>query len=132
MNPLINAVLEERFDKATEEAIAADKYIKAHQNEDLKTQKPLLGLPITIKESCVVKSMSLTGCSLLRKGIRATDDSVTVKKIKEAGAIILLVSATPEYCVTIETNTLLNGTTRNPYNEQKTCGGSSGGEVSKI
>jgi fatty acid amide hydrolase 2 len=67
--------------------------------------------------------------SLKRCGIKADEDSEAVKLIRKAGAIPLLVSNTPEFCLSWETNNLVTGRTCNPYNFLRTSGGSSGGEV---
>lgn len=75
--------------------------------------------------------MSLTGASLSRTGHRCLEDGEAVKKLKEAGAIILLVSNTPELCIGWEASNYLVGRTKNPYDTRRSAGGSSGGEVSK-
>jgi fatty acid amide hydrolase 2 len=67
--------------------------------------------------------------SLPRCGIKADKDGEAVKLIRKAGAIPLLVSNTPELCLSLETTNLVTGRTRNPYNALRTSGGSSGGEV---
>lgn len=74
--------------------------------------------------------MSYTGGSLLRKGIKALVDGPTVKIIKDAGAIPLLVSNTSEFCTSLHSYNFLYGHTLNPYDRRRTPGGSSGGEVS--
>lgn len=73
--------------------------------------------------------MSHTVGSLNRLQIKATVDSIPVYNLRSAGGIILLVSATPEYCSSIETFSFINGRCLNPYDFRRTCGGSSGGEV---
>jgi fatty acid amide hydrolase 2 len=67
--------------------------------------------------------------SLPRRGIKADNDSEAVALMRKAGAIPLLVSNTPELCLSWETNNLVTGRTLNPYNLLRTSGGSSGGEV---
>jgi fatty acid amide hydrolase 2 len=67
--------------------------------------------------------------SLPRRGIKTDKDGEAVKLIREAGAIPLLVSNTPELCLSLETTNLVTGRTMNPYNALRTSGGSSGGEV---
>lgn len=69
------------------------------------------------------------GC-LLRKGTIAEDDGEAVKELKKAGGIPIAVTNTPEYGMSWETNNLVTGCTRNPYNFYRSAGGSSGGEVS--
>lgn len=89
---------------------------------------PLLGVPFTCKESVAVKDMSQEGGSVPRVGIKAKKDAVVVAKLKAAGAIPLLVSSTPEYCLSWECSNLVNGRTSNPFDSSRTSGGSSGGE----
>ncbi|GJQ74757.1 hypothetical protein Trydic_g21604 [Trypoxylus dichotomus] len=130
VNPIINAVVEDRFEDALEQARQADKFLDENPNkiDDLRINKPFFGIPITIKESIAVKGMSYTGGSLNRKNVKAEKDSVVVQRLKEAGVIPLLVSNTSEYCSSIETYNKIIGYTYNPYNTQYSSGGSSGGE----
>lgn len=60
---------------------------------------------------------------------RATSDANVVTKIREAGGIPILVSNTPELCMWWHTFNKVTGATKNPYDNRKTAGGSSGGEV---
>lgn len=60
---------------------------------------------------------------------KATKNAVAVSRVRKAGAIVLLVSNTPELCLNWETSNKVTGTTRNPYDTNRTPGGSSGGEV---
>ena len=60
---------------------------------------------------------------------KATENASVVSLVRKAGAIVLLVSNTPELCLNWETNNKVTGTTKNPYDTRKTPGGSSGGEV---
>lgn len=69
------------------------------------------------------------GCVDL-SGRKAASDGGAVSKLRNSGAIPLLVSNTPELCLGWETSNLLRGTTNNPYCLSRTPGGSSGGEVS--
>lgn len=130
VNPIINAVVEEQFVVALEEAKAIDTALLANEIdiEELKITKPLLGVPVTIKESVGLKGMSFSVGSKQRMGFKATEDGGAVVHLRSAGAIPLLVSNTPEYCLYWETNNLVTGCTRNPYNTHYTSGGSSGGE----
>lgn len=59
----------------------------------------------------------------------AEEDADVVKYLREAGAIVLLVSNTPELCLCWETFNNKIGRTNNPFNTKRTPGGSSGGEV---
>ncbi|KAK9702945.1 Amidase [Popillia japonica] len=153
VNPIINAIVEDRFKEALDKnpvAKEVDKYLDKNPDKinELKTTKPFLGIPITVKEAIAVRGklhlemgipitvkeaiavrgMSYTGGSVTRKNIKAEKDSVVVQHLKNAGLIPLLVSNTPEYDTSLETYNKLSGYTYNPYNTLYTCGGSSGGE----
>src|SRR5690625_2944967 len=81
----LNAIVEERFTEAIEEAKKADEYLKTKQ----KPIGPLHGVPISVKESFDVKGMKTTGGLFHLKDHVAKQDAFVVKKLKEAGAIIL-------------------------------------------
>nr|XP_023017549.1 fatty-acid amide hydrolase 2-B-like [Leptinotarsa decemlineata] len=131
VNPIINAIIEDRFQEALEDAKKVDALLAGPSVnlEELKEKCPLLGVPITIKGSIEVKNMKSTSGMVKRADIIAKEDAVTVKYAREAGAIILLTSNIPELCLNWESTNKLIGTTKNPYNTTRTCGGSSGGEV---
>ncbi|KAH8313651.1 hypothetical protein KR067_009712 [Drosophila pandora] len=134
VNSHLNALIESRFPAALKEAQNADDLIAGCASQEavekLFEERPLLGLPMTVKESCALEGMTFSVGSLFRKNVKANADGEAVKKLRTAGAIPLLVSATPEYCFSIETDTLLNGRSINPYDFERTPGGSSGGEGS--
>lgn len=132
VNPLINAVVEERFAAALEEAKKADDLIASAQTIWLIKTYPLLGVPFTVKESCALKGAPLTGGSLPRRSVRATADGEAVANLRAAGCIPLLVSNTPEYCLSWESYNHVTGRTLNPYDPRRTAGGSSGGEGALI
>lgn len=128
VEPLLNAVIEDRFDEAINDAKRADKIVADTSLIYVIENYPLLGVPFTVKESIALKGMSHVGGSLPRVGTRAVKDANVIERLKAAGAIPLLVSTTPEYCLSWECSTLVNGRTLNPYNSSRTAGGSSGGE----
>lgn len=128
VEPFLNAVVEDRFDEAISDARKADKIIAETSLIYVIENYPLLGVPFTCKESIAVKGMSHVGGSIPRIGTRATKDAAVVERLKAAGAIPLLVSSTPEYCLSWECSNLVRGRSLNPYDSSRTCGGSSGGE----
>ncbi|XP_055587613.1 fatty-acid amide hydrolase 2-B-like [Uranotaenia lowii] len=132
VNPLINAVVEERFSAAIDEARKADEMIANMQTIWLIKTYPLLGVPFTVKESCGLKGALFTGGSLPRAGIKASCDGEAVALLRAAGCIPLLVSNTPEYCLSWESYNHITGRTLNPYDNRRTAGGSSGGEGALI
>ncbi|XP_061387269.1 fatty-acid amide hydrolase 2-B-like [Musca vetustissima] len=131
VNPHINAIVEDRFEEALTDAKRADDLIFKCANSQLPqlyARYPLLGIPFTVKEACGLKGMSFVVGSLQRVDTKAKRDCIAVENLKSAGAIPLLVSANPEYCFSIETNSYTNGKCLNAYDFRRTCGGSSGGE----
>lgn len=134
VNPYLNAVVEDRFQDAVRDAQEVDKLVASHckTEQEIEKETPLLGVPFTAKESCSVKGMSQCVGSLPRYGIKADKDSEVVALMRKAGAIPLLVSNTPELCLSWETTNLVTGRTLNPYNLLRTSGGSSGGEAALI
>ena len=134
VNPLLNAIVEDRFEAALEEAQEVDRQLAKGTlgpAEELARTKPLLGLPVSIKESLAVEGMSNTAGRKLREKKVALSDAPVVHQIKRAGGIVLLVSNTPELCLCWETYNQCTGLTRNPYNLHRTAGGSSGGEAAR-
>ncbi|MGC9027626.1 MAG: amidase [bacterium] len=125
VNPVINAMVKDRFDAAIEEAKNADIVVK---NSDPDKLPPFHGVPCTIKESFKLKGMPNTSGLVARKNIIADDDATAVARLKKAGAIPLGVTNTPELCMWMETDNKLYGRTNNPYNPKHIVGGSSGGE----
>ncbi|VVC89393.1 unnamed protein product [Leptidea sinapis] len=132
VNLQLNAVVDQRFREAMEEARAVDGEVAAARSagtlDQLFKNKPLLGIPFTVKESCSLAGLSnAVGC-VDWEGRRATSDGEAVARMRKAGGIPLLVSNTPELCLGWETTNLVTGTTNNPYCIARTSGGSSGGE----
>ncbi|XP_060526675.1 fatty-acid amide hydrolase 2-B-like isoform X2 [Cylas formicarius] len=130
VNPIINAIVEDRFEEAIKDAKAVDEYLKTTSLSELEIEKikPLLGVPMTIKESCSVKGMSTSVGIVSRIGMKAERDGEAVAILRSSGAILLLVSTTPEFCLSWETYNFITGCTRNPYDSTRTSAGSSGGE----
>jgi fatty acid amide hydrolase 2 len=125
VNPLLNAVVKERFEEAQKEAKNADQIIKKEQMDKIP---PFLGVPCTIKECFAFKGMPNTGGLYSRRNYIAQVDATVVQRVKEAGAIPLGITNVPELCMWMETYNTFYGRTKNPYNQKRIVGGSSGGE----
>lgn len=128
VNPKINA-LTQRFpdDVCLQEADIIDAQLS-------KTpMKPLAGLPITIKDLLNVKGLvcSAGSAGLFKLG-PATEDATLVKRLKNAGAIVIGLTNVPEFCRGGDSSNLLYGTTNNPYDLSRTSGGSSGGSAALL
>ena len=121
-----NGELNALITNVIEDPIAAAQAVDARRaaGEDLP---PLAGVPITIKENIDVTGQPTTNGLPALKDFIATDDSPLVKNFKEAGAIIVGRSNTPEFSMRGTTYNPLRGRTNNPWDSEISCGGSSGG-----
>ncbi|XP_046674523.1 fatty-acid amide hydrolase 2-A-like [Homalodisca vitripennis] len=134
VNPELNCVVQDRFEQALQEARKVDLQLAAGTmtEERMREERPLLGVPITVKESIALKGMSHNSGRVKPKQRVATEDASFVRRLKEAGCIPLLVSNTPEVCMCWETFNNVTGRTNNPYDARRTPGGSSGGEAALL
>ena len=121
-NPTLNAIVTLTAESALEEAQAADAA--------LAKQAPLgalHGLPVAHKDLFLTKGVRTTFGSPIYQDFIPEHDSLPVERLKKAGAISLGKTNTPEFGAGSQTFNSLFGTTPNPYDLTKTCGGSSGG-----
>ncbi|XP_055903384.1 fatty-acid amide hydrolase 2-B-like [Eupeodes corollae] len=135
VNPILNAIVEDRCAGAIRDAKQVDQLIKTTPPEQLKAlfeRHPLLGIPFTVKESCGVKGMSHVVGNEHRYFLQSENNGEAVELLRDAGCIPLLVSANPEFCQSWETTTKTHGRCNNPFDTTKTPGGSSGGEGALI
>jgi len=93
---------------------------------------PLHGLPVTVKSSIATAGYRCEIGSLLHKGETANEDAVVVARLRAAGALILGTTNCPEFLMAYETASRLHGRTRNPWDLERSPGGSSGGESAAI
>jgi fatty acid amide hydrolase 2 len=129
-NPALNAFIATRFDEARAEADAADARVAAaREDEELP---PLLGVPVTIKESFALAGMPHTSGSVLREHVTAERSATAVQRLVDAGAIPLGVTNVSELTLWIEAENRLFGRTNNAYDPRRTAGGSSGGEGASV
>jgi Asp-tRNA(Asn)/Glu-tRNA(Gln) amidotransferase A subunit family amidase len=105
---------------------AADAADRARRQD---RSKPLLGLPVTIKDSIDVEGLPCTGGSVARAKYRPKVDATVVSRLRAAGAIVLAKTNVPEYSSAYETDNLVHGRTNHPLDPERTPGGSSGGEA---
>lgn len=130
VNPVLNAVVDDRFRQALQEAEEIDqKLAEGKYTEQDFIEKPFLGVPFTTKESTSCKGMKWSFGLVCRKHIIAQEDAEMVKNMKNAGAILLGVTNIPQLNLWGETFNPLYGLTKNPYNTTRNVGGSSGGEA---
>lgn len=126
VNPAINAVIAQRFERALDEARQAEQQVMhATDPDDLP---PLLGLPYTTKEYIQAEGMPLTAGIWSRRREIAPCDAETVCRLRKAGAILIGITNVPEGGLWMETYNDVYGRTVNPWNPGRSAGGSSGGE----
>ena len=129
VNPVINAVVEERFDAALEEADAADRRVdEARAADRLDQLPPCHGVPCTIKEVFAFPGLRQTSGLVSRRDSIATEEATAVTRLRAAGAIVMGSTNVSELCMWMETSNKVYGRTNNPYDPSRIVGGSSGGE----
>lgn len=122
VNPKVNAICTLNADEALAEARVKDEALAKGA-----VPGPLYGLPIAIKDMANTKGIRTTfGSTLFEDNIPDFDD-LFVTRIREAGAIIIGKTNTPEFGAGSHTFNKVFGITRNPYNTDRSAGGSSGG-----
>lgn len=122
INPRLNALC--LVD--VEAALAAAKDSERRWRKD-KPLSPLDGVPVSIKELVRVKGWPVRMGSKLTDNTPSDTESPAVTRLREAGAIVFAQSTSSEYGHKGVTHTPLHGITRNPWNMERTPGGSSGG-----
>ncbi|MEC9280189.1 MAG: amidase family protein, partial [Chloroflexota bacterium] len=122
VNPTVNAIVTLHSDRAMDGAKAADESIS---NGD--ALGPLHGLPTAVKDLTLTKGIRTTFGSRIYEDNVPDHDAIIVERIRKAGAIVIGKTNTPEFGAGSNTFNALFGSTLNPYDTSKTCGGSSGG-----
>ena len=126
VNPKLNAVVA-LVDGAMERAREAEKAIMQGQSWG-----PLHGVPFTIKDCVDTEGVRSTRGSKLFEDYIPNADATVVKRLKEAGGIFIAKTNMPEFALWWETDNLVYGRTKNPWQHGRTPGGSSGGEAASI
>ena len=120
----LNAVVTRSFDRAREEAINAEKAVLNGEELGL-----LHGLPVGIKDLEATDGIRTTLGSQLYADHVPNKDQGSVANIRAEGGIIIGKTNTPEFGAGANTRNLVFGATGNPFDTEKTCGGSSGGSA---
>src|SRR3954452_16838754 len=127
VNPRLNAVVVPLFEHAMAEAAASDE--RRRRSESLG---PLEGVPVTVKESYDVAGTPTTAGVVARAGRVAAADSEIVRRLREAGAVIVGKTNVSQLLLYNEADNPVYGRTANPWAEDRASGGSSGGEAAII
>jgi amidase len=122
----INAVCVRDFGRALDAARAADAALARGE------ARPLLGIPLTIKESYNVAGLPTTWGIPAQKDFRPTEDALAISRVKDAGGVILGKTNVPLGLGDWQSYNEIYGTTNNPYDLNRTPGGSSGGSSAAL
>ncbi|MGI6374299.1 MAG: Asp-tRNA(Asn)/Glu-tRNA(Gln) amidotransferase subunit GatA [Patescibacteria group bacterium] len=125
-NPVINAVITVCEDLALEQAKAADQRLAAGERGGL------LGIPYLCKDNLMTKGVKTTAGSKMLANYLAPYDATVVKKLKEAGAILLGKTNLDEFAHGASTESSAFGPTKNPHDLSRVPGGSSGGSAAAV
>ncbi|KQS79909.1 glutamyl-tRNA(Gln) amidotransferase subunit A [Methylobacterium sp. Leaf361] len=126
VDPQVNAIV-----TVAEGALAAAKEAEAAVMEG-RELGPLHGVPFTVKDSIDTAGVLTQRGSPIFKGRTPDADATSVARMKKAGGILLAKTNLPEFSYWIESDNLLSGRSNNPWDLDRTPGGSSGGESAAI
>lgn len=126
VDPRVNAVVTV-VDGALDAARAAERAVLAGAELG-----PLHGVPFSVKDSIDTAGVPTQRGSPIFKGRIPDTDATSVARLKAAGGILLAKTNLPEFSYWIESDNLLSGRSNNPWDLERTPGGSSGGESAAI
>jgi len=130
LNPKLNAFVQVDAERARKQAKAAEAALTSRPGAD--SLGALHGVPVSIKSSIDVAGELCECGTALRKGLIPQRDAPLVARLRAAGAIILGTTNVPEFLMAYESDNSLYGRTNNPWDLERTPGGSSGGEAAAI
>ena len=122
LNPTLNAFVQ----------VDAERALAVADEVGSGDERPFAGVPIAIKNNRAVKGLRLTyGCSLMADYVADRDHNIT-RRLKQAGFVIVGSTTLPEYGILPVSEARLFGPTRNPWDLERTPGGSSGGSAAAV
>jgi aspartyl-tRNA(Asn)/glutamyl-tRNA(Gln) amidotransferase subunit A len=127
LQPTVNAFITVTAEEARETARRAEAAVLAGERLG-----PLHGVPFSVKDLLFTKNVRTTMGSLIFAGEVTGEDAVPVRRLREAGAILIGKTTTPEFGHKPLTDSPLFGATRNPWDLSRTAGGSSGGAAAAV
>jgi aspartyl-tRNA(Asn)/glutamyl-tRNA(Gln) amidotransferase subunit A len=102
------------------------------QFETAKDQAPLFGMPIAIKDNILFDGHKVSASSKILENYKATYDATVIKKLRDAGAVIIGRTNCDEFAMGASTENSAYGATRNPHDSSRIPGGSSGGSAAAV
>jgi amidase len=127
LNPALNAIVTFLPERGREHARAVDAALARGADPG-----PLAGLPVAHKDLVPTRGVRTTFGSRIYRDFVPDADAILVERLREAGAIMIGKTNTPEFGAGSQTFNAVFGATRNPYDLAKTCGGSSGGAAAAL
>ncbi len=127
-NPAVNAFIRVLAEPAREAAKAAEQFLSSNG----PVLPPLHGIPVSIKDSFNMAGLPTTCGSRFYADSRPAHDATAVARLKQAGAIPIGKTNCPEFLSNYESDHYVAGRTNNPWDLERTSGGSSGGESAAI
>lgn len=136
-NPLLNAVVYTNFNEALKRAADVDAQLErmtSAQRANLKTRKPLYGVPFTSKNNLKTKGFVITACNraFTNANAMSTETAPIVQRMLDAGAILTAITSMPNLGESTYGDDSVCGVTNNPHDTRRTSGGSSSGEAALI
>jgi amidase len=122
----LNAVVVRDFERAREQARAADALLARGE------RRPLLGLPMTVKEAFDVAGLATTWGHAFARTLAVREDAVAVARLKAAGAVILGKTNVALGLADYQSDNPVYGRTQHPHDDARTPGGSSGGSAAAV
>ncbi|HVY04234.1 MAG TPA: amidase family protein [Caulobacterales bacterium] len=126
INPPLNAVIVKDYDRAREQAKAVDARVAKGE------AGPLMGVPMTVKESYNIAGLKTTWGFAEFKDFVAAEDALPVTRLKDAGAVILGKTNVPPSLADWQSDNPVYGRTNNPHDLGRSPGGSSGGGAAAV
>ncbi|MFL6009826.1 MAG: amidase family protein, partial [Rubrobacteraceae bacterium] len=126
-NGQVNAIVTLTAERAMDQARAADDALARGEEPG-----PLAGLPVAHKDLFLTEGVRTTFGSLVYNDFVPEHDALIVERLREAGAISVGKTNTPEFGAGSQTFNEVFGETLNPYDPARTCGGSSGGAAAAL
>lgn len=125
-NPTLNAIVTPNYDDARRVAARADKARASGE------ERPLLGLPVTVKDCIYMKGLPTTGGLPERANMIDEVDAPLVSRLRAAGTVIMGKTNVPTYALDWQSNNPLFGRSLNPWHPNYTPGGSTGGGAAAV